>query len=143
MRSSWSKWLWLFLILIISIPLLFWGIKEIKKHKKENENQNIIGNDKKTDAIEYHWKIEKTIRIYFTGEYGEIRRDVQPGDNVSFENASEPYCIKNKVKEYCSQSLEDVGTQMPNSTNNGELRFKSQNGNAGYIDIIFWIWVRK
>lgn len=132
---------------IIGVLLLVIGLiimLSVISHRKNEELKRQKELERQKPKIEstYHWKIEKTTRVYFTGEYGEIRRDVQPGDKVSFENASEPYCIHNKVKEYCSQGLEDVGTQMPNSTNNGELRFKSQNGNTGYIDIIFWIWVR-
>lgn len=136
-----KKWLWIVFVFIISLFFLFYVISRIKKHREEKtEKQKAQTESTKT---QYRWEIEKTITVCFTGEYGEIRKEVLPGDNVSFENASEPYCIHNKVKEYCSQGLEDVGHQMPNSIDNGELRFKSQNGKTGSIDIIFWVWIKK
>jgi hypothetical protein len=137
------------LVLIIVIPLIIRSINKRGNNEKDdnnskfkkdipvaNKNQSTINGSNSSSGIKY--EIETTIQINFTGEYGDIFDKIKPGDLVSFENSSEPYCVKNKVKEYCAQKGEDVGTQMPNSTNNGKLRFKSQNGNTGCVDVIFW-----
>ena len=128
------------IVWIVVIVLGIWiGAKIIKN----------VSNSKKTTQTEsvkhqYHWVIDesKTRTIGFTCEYGDVFRYIHPGDNVSFENATTSYCILNRIREYCSQGVEDVGPQMPNSINNCELRFKSQNGKAGTIRIVFWVWTK-
>lgn len=131
--NMWSNILPLFVIIFLSFLTVFgfiFGIRYIKKTKPKSET-------------EYYWKIEKTVTIYFTGEYSEIYRGVEPGTKVSFRNATEPYCVKNIITEYCAQKGEDVGKQMPDSTNNNELQFKSQNSKNGSIEIVFYVWTIK
>lgn len=133
----WSKFagtLGVIILLVLTVVIVIWAYGVVKR---------VINNPKK--PIEYHWVVDinRTRTIYFTGEYCEVIY-LQRGMDISFENSSEPYCIKNKNNaEVCGEKGEDVGPKMPNSINNCELRFKSQNGKTGSIDIIFWVLVKK
>jgi len=130
------KWLWYIVGGIIVIILLSGLFRSCNNNSKKPKTE--IAPKNTNSSSQGKWEIEKTVTVKFGGEYGEVYKGVRPGSNVSFENATEDYCAKNKVNEYCAKKGEDVGRQMPNSTNNGELRFKSQNGKTGSIDIIFW-----
>ena len=106
-----------------------------------------VSNSKKTAQTEsvkaqYHWKIERTIKISFTSEYGEIYRGVGPGTMTSSQNATVPYFIKNRAGEFKMQKSEDFFLTTGNSNNNNELQFKSQNCESGSIEIVFWVWTK-
>ena len=80
-------------------------------------------------------------RIRYDGEYGDIYRGVIPGSNISIEDLTEPVCLTTMSgKEYCSDGIKNFGKNIiPNSRDNGQIRFKSQNGRTGYLNIYYWV----
>jgi hypothetical protein len=125
------------IILGIGLVILLFA-KSCNKDNDEPEK----GDQNKTETVEYQWQIEKTIAINFASEYGEVYKGVGPGTNTSSQNATEPYCVENKIEESCFQKDDDMFKTIGNSTNNNKLRFKSQNGKTGSIEIIFWVWIK-
>ena len=76
--------------------------------------------------------------INFNKEYGEVIY-LPKYKGYSFENATQPYCIKNKANiEACGVKGEDIGNKLGNSTDNSELQLKSTNGLNGHIRIVIW-----
>jgi hypothetical protein len=132
------SWTWLILIGLCVFVLLF-GIIMINKPNKDNNHKKTIN---KTETKKATWVVEERKTVYFTGEYNEVTY-LPAGRGLSFENSSEPYCIKNKHDEVCGEKGEDVGPKIPNSNANTELRFKSSNGNSGHIVIVVWILTKQ
>lgn len=118
---------WL-IVISSSILIIVWislGVKNLLKDKEPDK---------------YEWVVKNKQTVFFTGSYNEVTY-LYSGKNISFEDASEPYCIKNNAnEEVCGEKGEDVGPKMPNSHDNMTLRFKSQNGKNGQITIVFWVW---
>ena len=80
-------------------------------------------------------KVVEVRPISFGGEYGEIVY-LPSQIRFSFWSATEPYCVKDKAgNEYCGKKGQDITSNMPISSDNEELRFKSSNGKTGSIII--------
>lgn len=151
-QSFWSGWLktiFTIFFIVLTILLLIWGISYIY-------TLIFVNNPPKTELVspkraepeplriseDEQWKVvSPPDRIRFTGEYGEIYRGTIPGSNYSIENLTEPCClINNAGEEYCSDGINDFKKGViPKSKHNAELRFKSQNGEVGYLNIYFWV----
>jgi len=140
------------LVLIIIIPLIIRGVNNFKDKKEQNkyeprkETRGKSYSESSSKALRISgdgkWKVvSPPERIRYTGEYGEVYKGVLPGSFISIEDLTEPTClITKRGKEYCSNGTENFGKNIiPNSRDNGELRFKSQNGETGYLNIYFWI----
>lgn len=147
------KYIQIGIAIIVIFISIFWIKSLVEKHKIKKQQEELVKQQeelkkqKENSSKSWKWKIEKTVNITFTGEYGEIYRGIGPGTNVSSQNATEPYFVKNKIGEFPiqrpAQKGEDIFLIIGNSTNNNELRFRSSNGKTGSIDIIFWVWVKE
>lgn len=144
------------LILVIVFPLIIRGInyiKEKKEQKNRDESQKEMRKEtsKKTESVALRissdgkWKVvSPPDRIRYDGEYGEVYRGVLPGSMISIEDLTEPCCVITKSdKEYHSEGNHNYRNNViPNSRDNTELRFKSQNGKIGYLNIYYWIPIK-
>jgi len=127
-------WSWFVLIGICLLFLIFGGVKSCKENREKKAKAKIERSEKAPV-----WVIEKKQVVYFGNDYVETIY-LSEGENLSFENSSEPYCVKNlSEQEFCAEKGEDVGSQMPNNISNMQLRFKSGNGETGQVTIVFWI----
>lgn len=125
---------WTILIGLCVFILLFSGIKSCN-HKREERKKGEI-EERSQRTLSQQWEKVATKTINFESEYGETIY-LEKGKNISFEEATEPYCIMNaNNEEFCANKGEDPS--LPKGSQNTKLRFKSQSGNNGSVVITFW-----
>lgn len=125
-----------FISLFLGLIILMF-VKSCKHHKEEKQ-KNEIKKEYYVKPVESQWIVEERKVIYFTDKYGEMIL-ISSKKGFSFENSSEPYCIKNlSGKEFCGQTGEDVGKKMGWSSDNNGLKFKSNNGKSGQVTMFIW-----
>lgn len=122
--------------LLLMIPIIIFGIIIMKflfsssGEKTENQNNNTSNN---TTEKAYMLKPK---HVNYGPNYDNIIY-LPSGFDYYFDGATEPYCYSNKNnEEACGEKGEDVSNELGNSSANKSLRFKSQNGKNGYLDII-------
>ena len=129
---------WTILVGLCIFILLFSGIKSCNhkrvERKKERIEQSQYTSTQNTKST--HWEKVGTKTITFGPQYGE-KVYLETGKNISFEEATEPYCIMNaNNEEFCANKGGDPG--LPRGSQNMKLQFKSQNDNNGSVVITFW-----
>ena len=84
------------------------------------------------------YSIVKTIEVDFSGDFAETTY-LPSGFGLSFSDASQPYCVKNKDNVVaCGKIGEDVSPKLSVGHANMELKFKSDNGLNGHVSILLW-----
>jgi hypothetical protein len=123
--------LYMFLIIVVGIIIMKFLFSS-SDGKKENQNNNNTNN---TTATERAYP-PKPKHVSYGPDYGDIIY-LPSGFDYYFEGATEPYCYKNASnQENCGEKGEDATGTFGDSQSNKSLRFKSQNGKHGYLDII-------
>jgi hypothetical protein len=123
------SWSWFALIGLCVLFLIIGGVRSCNKANKEND-------DSKQKIESSSWNTEK-ITVNFTAKYKDTLY-LPAGKELSFEGATEAYCLHNLSAEYCAEAGEDVGKQISNTTANTRLMFKSRNGKTGQITVVIW-----
>lgn len=134
--NSTLKWIFLGLAFIVLVTIISLGIKSCKV----NHPKKVVS---KTESKKVTWVVEERKTVYFTGEYSELIY-LPAGRGFSFENSSEPYCVKClSGNEVCGQKAEDIGSKLPkDSSSNTGLKFKSSNGKSGKITVVIWASIK-
>jgi len=136
-RPNWIKWLWFGLFLIIFIPLLFWGIKEIKSHKKHDALKKQKAKIESAE-ITWVWVVTRTQTISIDGEYSAVYY-LSKGEGLSLRNSTQPYCVINENgHSVCGEKGEDVTPKLPREDDNMKLKFRTSNGKSGEITLVYW-----
>lgn len=129
------SWVWIAITFFIFIVVLF----SIPFKKRDRENIRQRKKSEQTVQVTTRWIIDERKTINYTGEYGEIiYNPTERG--VSFENSSEPYCVKNLDNvEICGQKGEDISPKVPSGNASTGVMFKSSNGKPGKITMVIWV----
>lgn len=92
------------------------------------------------DKPKYEWVQYDKITIELKSKYGDpVHFDV--GSQLSFRNATVPYCVKNIMgprSEKCAGKGEDLMRKMGNTPANEFMWFKSSDERDGQVEVIFW-----
>lgn len=143
--------LWTGFIAIIILFFVITGFKSCKNKKDEKKEKAKIEakakaraeSSQKSSSSTLRWVIEEKRPILLTSEYG-IENYVPEGKGISFENATEPYCVINgSGNEACGGKGEEISSKLPkDSRANSKLKFKLRDSTSvssrPTIELVVW-----
>lgn len=140
--ESLPLWTWITLLGICLLVFIIISVANNNDKPQKNTDPEKNDNSSTPQKYEYGWVKSDSLTINFTSVYQNII-SIAKGKGLSFENSSEPYCVKNKSGEFCGEKGEDISSQLPEGAQNTELQFRSSNGKNGTVKIVIWVYQKK